>query len=307
MNVIDVVIPVYNDAPYLSEILKSINEQELPADWGVHVFIVDDGSDVPIELDSPYKAKKEISLIQLEKNSGRGGACNAGASKGVGSYIYILDADCVLRKKNILSLHISNLLDQGVSASCGGIYKNDNSFWARYQNGVAKQREASFLQGDLSALTTANFMIKREAFEAINGFDELFTEYGFEDKDLLLRLIEKGVGIGQCGSAAVEHMCDLSLISIVGKMERSGQFSSSLFIDKHPETYQKMAYSKADIRFSKGGLNLLAFLTKPLIRPIAILLDGAIRKEWLPFSVAKKMVKYTSGLAYMQGTRIREK
>ncbi|MEY8251938.1 MAG: galactosyltransferase-related protein, partial [Colwellia sp.] len=181
------------------------------------------------------------------------------------------------------------------------------SFWGEYQNEVALRREKLFYEGDLAAFTTANCMMTRKCFLEIGGFEERYTQYGFEDRDLLLRLISEKFEIRYCRSSSVEHKCDISLSSVAEKLYKGGRYSSVLFIEKHEVAYKKMHFVKADVEYSKGGLKLLALLTKPLLWPMISLLDVALKNEWLPFNVAKKMVKYISGLAYLQGTSARDR
>jgi GT2 family glycosyltransferase len=303
MNVIDIVIPVYNDNPYLKETLASIFAQQLPLNWILYVYVVDDGSDTAINLELPYENLSNVSIVRLDENQGRGAACNAGVRAGSGCYIYILDVDCILRKENILFSHMETIAGAQVSASCGGIYRNGDSFWAKYQNEVAQRRVTSFEYGDKSSLTTANFMIKREAFESVRGFDSGFTQYGFEDKDLLLRLINNGCEMQYCDMANVEHICDLSMISVVNKIKKSAEFSSTLFIKKHPFEYKGMPYAKADVRYSNGGARILAYIAKPILWPLIRVVSWGINKRLFPFYIAKKLVKYISGLAYLIGTK----
>jgi len=307
MSVIDIVIPVYNDDSFLAESVNSLGEQDLPYGWSFHVHIVDDGSSKEISLKDTRISSERISIHRHAVNRGRGAACNTGVGMGKGSLVYILDSDCVLQNKQVLSSHIGTLSEVGVSVSCGSIYTDTVSFWGKYQNEVALRREKSFYDGDLAAFTTANCMMTRVCFEEIGGFDERYTQYGFEDRDFLLRLIGKEIEIRHCRSSSVEHKCDLSLNSVVRKLYKGARYSSGLFIDKHEAAYKKMHFVKADIAYSNGGLKLIALLTKPFLWPMVSLLDAALRKEWLlSFNVAKKLVKYTSGLAYLQGTYARD-
>ncbi len=296
---VDIVIPVYNDVPYLEAMLNSIFKQKLPAYWSVKIYIVDDGSDTPISL---QMVKENVFVVRVTQNKGRGNACNVGANTGVGDYIYILDSDCVLQNKNILASHIQTLSEDLVSVSCGQIFRKGTSFWAEYQTEVFLNRARLFTRGDRAALTTANFMLTREAYESIDGFDSNFTYYGFEDKDFLLRLLAKKHEIRFSKAADVEHMSDLSLKSIYSKIKQAGLFSSEIFIRKHPEYYRKMRYFRADARFSGNGLRIIALLTKPIVFPLISASDWLLNKGFIPYIVAKKIVSLVSGLAYLHGT-----
>lgn len=288
MNVIDIVIPIYNDDSLLAESIESLGRQTLPSGWSFHVYIVDDGSSKEISLKDVSVPTEKITIHRHAVNKGRGAACNTGVRMGNGSLVYILDSDCVLQNRDVLSSHVGTLNEVNVSVSCGSIYTDPSSFWGEYQNEVALRREKLFYEGDLAAFTTANCMMTRKCFLEIGGFEERYTQYGFEDRDLLLRLISEKFEIRYCRSSSVEHKCDISLSSVAEKLYKGGRYSSVLFIEKHEVAYKKMHFVKADVEYSKGGLKLLALLTKPLLWPMISLLDVALKNEWLPFNVAKK-------------------
>lgn len=299
-RVLDIVIPVYNDAPYLAESLSSIFNQRLIDGWCLHIYVVDDGSDKAIKLDVPKDNAHLASIIRLEKNSGCSVARNKGAHAGSGEVVLFLDADCSLIDNNALAL----LLEQhqrGFDMCFGQIHAPQGDFWARYQNDVAKERAVSFRLGEKFSMSTQVFMVKRNVFEAVGGFDETY-HFGFEDRDLFIALIKSGAKACLVEKALVYHNDKISLSTVTRKLYKSGATSSVRFIQKHPQEYRRMSYAKADVLYSQGGLKLLVLLTKPLIWPTIKLLDGMLKKGWLPFNVARKMVKYISGLAYLQGT-----
>lgn len=305
-KVLDIVIPVYNDDSLLSETVNSLGLQILPTGWEFHVYIVDDGSEKEISLKGINILTDKITLHRHTVNKGRGAACNTGVRMGNGSLVYILDSDCVLQNSDVLSSHIEILSDVNVSVSCGNIYVNSTSFWGKYQNEVALRREMSFNQGDLASFTTANCMMTRKSYLEIGGFDEGFAQYGFEDRDLLLRLINAQFKIRYSKDSSVEHKCDLSLSSVAGKLHKGGVFSSPRFINKHPEAYKKMHFVNADVRYSKWALGMLSFCTEPLTGYAIRAVDWLIDKQVLPYFITKILVKYLSGLAYLHGTRSAE-
>jgi len=302
LKTIDIVIPVYNDDSYLLDCIESLLSQELPNNWSMSVFVVDDGSSKPIRLKENGNIKKWTSLIRHPVNKGRSAACNTGVSAGSSEYIYILDSDCVLRERHVLSQHINKLTKEGFDISCGNIFKHGDDFWARYQGEVADKRARAYEMGMTVSFTTANCMISRDAFVDVGGFDDGFTKCGFEDRELLLRLYNKNFKIGHCQSGAVEHMCDLTLTDVAGKLYTGGAYSSTRFIEKHLGYYKKMHFAKADVRFFKS-LNILSLMTEPLTWPLIKGVDWAINKQFLPYFVEKALVKSLSGLAYLHGTR----
>lgn len=297
---IDVVIPVYNDNQYLEETLVSISNQRLPENWGLHVYVVDDGSEEPVAVNVDNDNDGNISIVRLKKNSGCSVARNKGAWVGNGGVILFLDADCSLAKEDVLVLLLEEYL-KGYDVCFGQIYASQGDFWAKYQNDVAKERAANFLAGEKSSMTTSIFMVNRQVFKSAGGFDEEY-HFGFEDRDLFITLIDSGAKVSLVESAIVNHNDQLSLISVCKKLYNSGATSSSRFIDKHSDEYMEMAYAKADVRVSKGGLQLLVLLTKPIVWPLVSVLDWLLKKEVLPYWLARRAVKYMSGLVYLHGT-----
>tara|TARA_R110002111_G_scaffold99170_4_gene153275 strand:- start:54098 stop:55045 length:948 start_codon:yes stop_codon:yes gene_type:complete len=297
---LDIVIPIYNDNPYLAETLTSIFKQQLPDGWRFHVYIVDDGSDIPVNLDIPKENTLDVSLVRLEINSGCSVARNKGASAGNGGVILFLDADCALARVNVLALLLEQY-SQGDDVCFGQIYAPQGDFWAKYQNDVAKERAVRFNGGEFSSMTTQVFMVKRQTFESVGGFDEAY-HFGFEDRDLFISLIKSGAKVSLVEKAIVNHNDQLSLLSVTKKLNKTGAESSSRFIAKHSKCYEEMPYVRADIRYSKGCLRLLVWVTKPVLWTGISSLNWVIKKQVLPYWLLKRLVKYMSGLAYLHGT-----
>lgn len=300
-NLLDIVIPVYNDASHLPESLTSISKQLLPANWNTHVYIVDDGSDVPVTTDLSISDPITTTVITLESNGGASVARNRGAKIGTGEVILFLDADCSLLNKVALMALLTQYR-QGSELCFGQIQTPHGDFWSRYQNEVAIERATRFREGEQSSMTTAIFMTSRTLFESIGGFDESY-HFGFEDRDLFISLIKKGANAALIESALVCHNDNLSLTSVTRKLYKSAATSSNIFIAKHPKEYASMNYSKADVRYSKGCLGFLVFITSHLLWPLVAVADWSIKKNLFPYFVSKKLVQYLSSLAYLHGTK----
>ena len=94
MNLISIVIPVYNAAPYLERTLNSVQNQTF-SDW--ELILVDDGSkDRSLEVIENWLVDKDMNKYALLSTSGNcGAACarNCGIRKAQGRYLVFLDAD----------------------------------------------------------------------------------------------------------------------------------------------------------------------------------------------------------------------
>ena len=87
---LSVVIPVYNEAEHIREILKRVQSTKLAKE----IIVVDDGSkdgtrDTLQELDG----KKKVRVILHERNQGKGAAVMTGLKAAQGDVLLIQDAD----------------------------------------------------------------------------------------------------------------------------------------------------------------------------------------------------------------------
>ena len=300
-KVLDIVIPVYNDNPYLVGTITSIFKQKLPNDWCFHVYIIDDGSEVPVNLDIPKENTSAVSLLRLEKNSGCSVARNKGAYAGYGEAILFLDADCSLAKENVLALLLEEYV-KGYDVCFGQIHAPQDDFWAKYQNEVAAERAARFRSGELSSMTTQIVMVEAAIFKKVGGFDERY-HFGFEDRDLFLSLINIGANVSLVEKAVVNHNDQLSLSSVVKKLYGAGKSASTRFIEKHPGEYSRLPYAKADARYSRKLLISVKLVPVAFLRFLVSFTDCLINRKVLTYIILKWCVKYVSGLAYLLGTK----
>lgn len=105
---VSVVIPIYNSEQYISECIKSIQEQQAIDLKKVQVILVNDGS-TDNSLEICNRLKDEINEIRIEiitgKNEGVSATRNKGIKAAKGKYIMFLDAD-----DSISNITISKLI-----------------------------------------------------------------------------------------------------------------------------------------------------------------------------------------------------
>lgn len=87
---LSVIIPVYNEAKNIEEILSRVQAQQLAHE----VIVVDDGSqDGTRDILKKLDGKENINVILQEKNQGKGAAVVAGMKAAKGDVLLIQDAD----------------------------------------------------------------------------------------------------------------------------------------------------------------------------------------------------------------------
>lgn len=179
---ISVVIPCYNNGPYLAETLQSVRAQTRPP---LEVIVVDDGSsDDSAAVASTFE---EVRLIALPRNSGISVARNTGLLAARGEMIAWLDADDIWEPGHLAT--VAGLLEQHPSAGMAfsltrafGMFHNVweallpplepvDAFWPSWQQTVAQ---------------SSTCVVWRERTVALQGFDP--TIRSVEDFEFFLRL-----------------------------------------------------------------------------------------------------------------------
>lgn len=91
MDLISVIIPVYNVAPYLRQCVESVRRQSYTQ---LEILLVDDGStDGSGELCDTFQREDTRIRVIHQPNSGLGAARNAGIRQARGTYLLFVDSD----------------------------------------------------------------------------------------------------------------------------------------------------------------------------------------------------------------------
>lgn len=105
MELISVIVPVYNVSRYLERCINSLMAQTYP---DLEVILVDDGSkDDSVKMCDSYCQKYDNFKVIHKENGGLGFARNSGLEVAQGKYVTFLDGDDYL-----LPDHIQNLYDK---------------------------------------------------------------------------------------------------------------------------------------------------------------------------------------------------
>ena len=297
-DIVSVVIPVYCDGARAITAARAMAAQVLPMGMGVEIVLVDDGSDD----DTPALLARDAAparVLRLERNKGRSAARNAGAQSVSGAVVVFMDCDCLPTRTDFLAAHVA-ALDTGAIASTGGVIGCGDRFWDRYQHEASLRRERQHAAGNPYSGSSQNLAVRKAAFEQVGGFDEGYRQYGFEDRDLLLRLAALG-RIAWTRDAVVRHLDALSLVQVSRKMAEAGEHSSPRFAALHPDAYRALGYARLDAR-RRPWLRLLARPLDAILVPLSRLLDGLLAEPALPYALNAMLVHLVTGASYLAGT-----
>ncbi len=182
---ISIIIPIYNQAEHLPNLLNSIKQQSYD---NYEIIIVNDGStDELDEIINKYKPLFGNKLNYLEqKNMGASAARNKGAGLARGNYIIFCDADVVMEPM-MLELMLKTLEAAPGADFCYSSFIWGNKKFKLWPYDAEKLKTMPYIN------TTS--LIRRKDFP---GFDESLKK--FQDWDLWLTMLEQshpGVWIDQ--------------------------------------------------------------------------------------------------------------
>ena len=212
-EMVNIVIPAWNDFEFLTECLESI--PDACQDNSFFITIVDNGSD-KARADKFYGYLKDDDYIHVHRNKENMGfpiACNIGAKRKACPLIFFLNADVVLHEHAIDNL-IMTMDDPEVGIVGMKLLFSENSLHGpagRIQHaglamgirarpyhlfiGWTEDNPKVMAMDDAWAVTGAGLMVRRSLWNKAGGFDEQYSPGTFEDLDLCLTIRELGYTI----------------------------------------------------------------------------------------------------------------
>lgn len=217
---ISVIVSTYNWPNALDACLKSLLDQH---DNNFEIIIADDGSNLfTQQLIETYTSLNEPAIrhIYHEDLGFRAGTIrNKAVAASRGDYLIFLDGDCIVLP-HFLTRH-RKLAETNYFVPGNRILLNNNLTQELFNQSISVHRQPiqffilNWLKKRINRITpflyiplqfqrywqptkwnkamTCNLAVWKNNFIAVNGFDELFEGWGFEDSDLVIRLIHQGI------------------------------------------------------------------------------------------------------------------
>lgn len=141
MELITVIVPVFNGAPYLSRCIDSILNQTYD---NLQILIVDDGSkDNSLDIARKYEAEDRRVRVFHQENQGVSAARNKGIQNADGSYVVFIDGDDYIASNMIEVLYSDIAENPEVQvAICNYVCDRINSGKGMNQTEILDQEEA---------------------------------------------------------------------------------------------------------------------------------------------------------------------
>jgi glycosyltransferase involved in cell wall biosynthesis len=295
---VSIVMPVFRDGERAIALVRALAGQVLPPGVACEVVVVDDGSGDGTADRIDAAVGDRITLHRFPANRGRAAARNAGAELARGEVIAFVDCDCLPADAQLIAAHLRGWTADTV-ASIGPVTGTGHGFWHHYQSDASRRRARQHAAGSAFSGSSQNLMVSRAALRACGGFDESYRTYGFEDRDLQVRLGRLG-RIAWADAAVVRHMDELRLALVCRKMREAGGAASALFAARHPEAYRALGYAALDARLHpwlRWPGRVAGAVVPPLSR-----LEGVLECRLLPYALRYAFVKALSGGSFLAGT-----
>lgn len=217
---ISVIVTTYNRPDALRAVLVALLAQH---DRDFEVLVADDGSRADTrDLVLGFAAGAHVSIRhvwQEDRGFRAGAARNRAAAVARGDYLVFLDGDCVPRP-DFVARH-RQLAERGWMVAGNRILLSEAFTRTALEQQLPihaftdAQWEAARRRGDINRtlplaalplgplrklgarrwqrVRTCNLGVWAQDFRAVNGFDEVFEGWGYEDSDLAVRLLNHGV------------------------------------------------------------------------------------------------------------------
>jgi GT2 family glycosyltransferase len=214
-HLVSLIVISYNEIDHISNSLNALMGQSYP---NFEVIVYDNGSidGTPEYVEKHYP---QVKLIKGAKNLGFGGANNQATKIARGKYVGFLNCDAVVSPSWLEP--IIELLEKDNTIGCVGAEllcsENQNMILSHgtgiHLSGISYARDKGKVAGssiepiEVGGVSGGAFLINREFFLEIGGFESLFFLY-YEDTDLSLRIRLLGKRCVVMQGARVYHNCE---------------------------------------------------------------------------------------------------
>jgi len=206
----------YNRAALLERVLDACFEQTIDAS-AYEIVLVNDGStDDTSAVIERARARAVCRFTVVDQpNSGLAKGRNAGIGRAQGERIIFIDDD-VLPLPNFVAEHLRSHDAHPLAIVRGGAINVESFDELPYPKWSPKDYSGNYFW-------TTNVSVPLATIRAIGGFNESFSEYGWEDIDVGMRLRSRGVTAVFNSHALVYHYKPQPRSGNIEKMLRQAQ------------------------------------------------------------------------------------
>lgn len=199
---ISVLIPCYNQAAYIEQVVNAILTQTTLPD---EIIVVDDAS-----LDNSVSILKglPVKIIRHTTNQGLSQARNSAINASTGDILIFIDGDAIASPglievllsgyQNSKDPNIGGVGGRGVETQLNSVYDRWRAYHASQDFGPIALDDVPFLYGLCMSYT-------RNVIDEVGGFDPFFSQTCGEDVDIGIRIHKAGYRLRYLPEAVVYH------------------------------------------------------------------------------------------------------
>ncbi|MDR4494361.1 MAG: glycosyltransferase [Nitrospirales bacterium] len=210
-----IIIPVFNKGELTQQCLSHL--AEVTNGCSYEVIVVDNASTDGTKAFLSTLGG-DCQIITNEKNYGFAKACNQGVEAAKGRYLVFLNNDTIpkpgwlkalvdeVHQHSNVAIVGSKLLYPDETIQHAGVVFSKNCLTPYHLfRGAPGDLKAANTRREYQVVTAACMLIRRDEFEAVGGFDEIYQN-GFEDVDLCLKVGKRGKQIIYQPQSVLYHL-----------------------------------------------------------------------------------------------------
>ncbi len=239
---VDVIIPVYN-APELTK--RCIDSAVTVLGQSIRtIYIQDDASDTETCAMLDHLCYQQLHVYHAPENQGFGKSVNDAVARSDADWVLVLNSDTEIHENFLPLLCEAFAADPELAVISPAHDNSARSKLDRYQRRPGGYIATYRFQGYA-------FLIRRNLFAAMGGFDVQFGRGYFEDTDLGRRLVQQGWRMGVHPDASIHHAGGASFgrgrsYRVLAKRNRA------LYLSRYPEARRNILlvsgpYTLADL------------------------------------------------------------
>jgi len=265
---VSVVVPARDAADTIATQIGALADQEVDVDW--ELVVVDNGStdDTAAVAAAALADVPAARVVAADRGTGAAFARNVGARQARGDFLVFCDADDRVAPGWLAALVAGAEHTDALSGTVDLTSLNPPALAAGHDSLTATRADGAGRPPLFGVVLNGNTMgLWRDAFEAVDGFDEAFRGGG-EDKDLGYRLAAAGYEVAVCPDAVVDMGLRTRWSDRVRQHYRRGHEDVAL--------YRRFAADGYPPRGLGAGVRTAAGLGRDTLR----LRDPAMRVAW---------------------------
>lgn len=229
---LSIIVPLYGRYDFMQHQLAHFSNDPAMRDVEL-IYVLDDPPlthEVSVTAFGLYQSfGQPFKVVLSEHNLGFAGANNLGASYATGEHLLLLNSDIIPTKSGWVTDYLSQfsaledcailgatlVYEDNTVQHAGMEFRQDTSYPGIWMNhhpykGVPLSLVERKGASEVQLVTGASMLMKKALFDEVGGFDMLYVLGDFEDSDLCLKSIDKGLKIYVSHDVVMYHLERLS-------------------------------------------------------------------------------------------------